>query len=391
MHITVGVDHVINGRHHSLSSLADQIQVALECDLQLEIKVLLAISTQRNIIRSEDTVIAHFDDVRGRYGIGKQSLLDAGSGKDLSVVAILYVRQKTCQLGNTVSLDAHNLRAVDCNGIGLAVVHVLRGRLQEFRHSALVCALCVGCSEVTQNVAQNIVIIACGDIDSQGRNTVCIGHSVFTVVDGQSVDVCCDRLDNVHGLTGDDNMIFLSNQIFIVPIHVLTCGCICTVSGNQLHVRDLLLVDLDTVKHPDNSTCLGGIGVILLILDGLLDLFKGRTVHKCVNHYVNATGVGVIHQDIVDHEIHIIQGLIPLVAAEPAVSGLLKCRVTVVFVIHVILQLLCSVIIILDAVVLVEKIHEDAQVIPLEIGNACALFSERGNGDYRRKHCQTQQ
>ena len=156
VHVTARCDHVIHnlvgGVDDGLCALADQVNIALESNVELDVKVMLAVCTQRNVVRADYAVITHIGNVLGSNQVGKQCVLDAGSRNNLTVVACLHGVEQLDQLACAVAVDTKHLVAVDVDGVGLAVVHVQCGGLQEGNDCFLIHARCAAASDVTQQI-----------------------------------------------------------------------------------------------------------------------------------------------------------------------------------------------------------------------------------------------
>ena len=290
----------INGSGQSLSSVADQAYVALECDLQLEGVILLAVCTQGDVIAGQNTVVAKVGKGGQTNGLGQNSLLDALGGDQLAVVACLNVSHQLDELRCAVAFDTEHLVAVYVYGVGLGVVHVHSSGLQECHDRFLICALCTATSDVAQDVAEDVVVIGSVYVDVQSGNAILVNHFVFAVVEGHAVYVGNDLLNDVHGLTLDGD-VFLGHQYVIKgPGNVLTCAdCVHAGLLDQLLVGVLLSCDYLAVQLP--SYLVGGLNVIgvlslvllnlLLVLNGVLQIFNGCAVLNGIHNVIDAAEI----------------------------------------------------------------------------------------------------
>ena len=69
--VTTGRYNVINGSKNCLCALADRLEVAAQSDVELYAIVLLALSTQSDVVSADHAVVLHVCNVTGRNGIGE--------------------------------------------------------------------------------------------------------------------------------------------------------------------------------------------------------------------------------------------------------------------------------------------------------------------------------
>ena len=298
--VAAGRDGIINYLNKSLGSVADQIKITLEGNVELNVKILLAVSTQRDVVSADHTVIFHISDVVGRDQVGQQRVLDAGGGNDLTVVACLHGVEQLDKLACTVAVNAEHLVAVDVDGVGLTVVHVQRGGLQEGNNCFLIYAGRTAASYVTQHVSQDLVVVTGGHVDVQSCHAVYVGHLVLTVVHGHAVDVSNDLFHDIHGLTVHGDVLFGHEHVIHLPGYVLACA-----HGSNRGLLDHLLIRV-LLRCNDVAVQLPGYGISrlnvffasllslsLVLLDLLLMLYG---VHQVV---YRSTVLHSVH-DVVD-------------------------------------------------------------------------------------------
>ena len=546
----------IYGSGNCLGTLADQLQVTLERDLQIKAVILLAISTQCNAVGCQHAVVTQIFQGGQTHALGQHSLLDAVNRDQLAVVACLHVSHQVDQLRCAVALNTEHLVAIDVHGVGLAAVHVHCSGLQECQDGFLICALRTAAANVTQNVTDDLVVVLGVYVDIQSGNAVLVYHFILAVVEGHAVYVGNDLLNDINGFALDLDISLGHQHVIKAPGYVLTCAdrINCGLL-DQLLVGILLLCNLLAVQYPaygvNGGHVVGVLSLVLLlallVLNGFLQIFNRSTVLYGVHDVVDAAeilfnnlaagqnvgpgllnsllivlcgpglvavsihdlvptdkGVGEVcigclirddacigsgctqlkgsyrgavagykgnrvailngiklgcgehshvasralhsHDDgtpaykgvaemrvvsldggltlirgrftvlvdflgdhvfadhpldgeflcehVVDHRIQVVQRFVFLtlgaIATKHAVRGLLKACIAVILFLYVVLHLFSSVGIVLDTVVLLKHTHQETEITACQRGQVRALCSERGNGDYRGQHCQTQ-
>ena len=390
--ITIGVHDIVICSKESTGSSTNCTEVTAQSNSELDLTVSLAICTQNYIIGCQNAVITDVCNIAGRYGINQQCILQACGRNDFAVVTCLQGVQHVNQLGNAVALDCKYLVAVYGYGIDLAVIDLGSTCLQESNDCLLICAVSSRIAHVADHVADNLIVVACVNVYVQRSNTALINHFVLAMVYGQSVYVSNNLLYYVHNSTVDYDIVTRSKQIGCIPLDVIARRYIHLASGDQLLVRDLCTLNLFAVNHPDN-----GVGHVLICrigvnlrIDRIDDLISGSAVLNSIYNLIDVTDHFVIDKHVVNHGIKLFLCLCLIVSTQDRICGFFERFVRCILLFNIILQLVSSVRIILHTVVLVDEVDERTQILACKRGQSRVFCSERGDSDYRGKHCQTQ-
>ena len=393
------IHNVIVGSNDRLCSIANQIKVATQCNVELDFAAGHTFCTQHYVIGCQNAVITNVRHITRRYGIYQQGVLQTCSRNDFAIVTCLNSIHQLNQLSNAVAFNCNDFITVHRYGIDLTIVDLHSTGVHECGQCLRIHTGTVS-TNVTKHFADDLLVIACININIQGSHTgterAVIYHLVFTVIHGKSVNLRNDLVNNVHNSAVDHNIIARSKQLGGIPLNVIACRYLHLASGDQLHMANLLTVDNSAVNLPGydmHSVLLSILRVsrISLRLDGIDDLISGSAVLNSVYNLIDVTDYLVIDKHVVNHGIKLFLCFCLVVSAQDCICGFFERFVRCILLFNIVLQLVGSVGIILHAVVLVDEVDEGTQILACKRGQNRAFCSERGYSDYRGEHCQTQQ